>query len=147
MRTTTETTVGMEPPVKQGNRLLLKQAALVFCALMHLLPGLGLLLLPQTFYIIADFPPFNRHYMGDAGVFSFAIGLGLLLAVRNFQRHGLLLGAAAVGNGLHVLNHLYDDLIVDGGNLDHLLTNTLPLLIVTFLLIWLWRSAQTLSRK
>jgi hypothetical protein len=138
MRSTTETTI------KTGNRLFLRQAALVYCALMHLLPGLALLLLPQNFYTIADFPPFNRHYMGDAGVFSFAIGLGLLLAVRQINQNGLLIGAAAVGNALHVLNHLYDDLLVDGGNLDHLLTNTLPLLVVTLLLIWLW--AGTLRR-
>jgi hypothetical protein len=54
-----------------------------------------------------------------------------------------LIGAAAVGNALHVLNHLYDDLIVDGGNIDHLVSNTLPLLLVTLLLVWLWGTAQS----
>jgi hypothetical protein len=136
MRTTLATTVNADPEP------LVKQIALFFCALMHLLPGLGLLLLPAQFYTIADFPPFNRHYMGDAGVFSFAIGLGLLMAVRRPSQHGLMIGAAAVGNALHVLNHLYDDLIVDGGNLDHLATNTLPLLVVTLLLFWLWSTAK-----
>ncbi len=132
MRTTTETSV------HAGNNQRVKQAALLFCALMHLLPGLGLLFFPAQFYTIADFPPFNRHYMGDAGVFSFAIGLGLLFAVRRPSQHGLLIGAVAVGNILHVLNHLYDDLLIDGGNLDHVITNTLPLFVVSLLLVWLW---------
>lgn len=140
MRLTAETTVNAD------QESFLKQTALLFCALMHLLPGLGLLLLPAQFYTVADFPPFNRHYMGDAGVFSFAIGLGLLLAVRRPSQHGLLIGAAAVGNALHVLNHLYDDLIIDGGNIDHLATNTLPLLVVTLLLSWLWGTAKRPSR-
>ena len=123
MRTTVETTGELNDTT--GNHLFVRQAALFFCALMHLVPGVGLLLLfPTQFFTIADFEPFNRHFMGDAGVFSFAIGLGLLLAVRRPSQHGLLLGAAAVGNILHVLNHLYDDLIVDSGNLDHLVTNT-----------------------
>lgn len=145
MRDPTQTTIQPGP----GQRL--KQAALLYCALMHLLPGLALFLLPAQFYTIADFAPFNRHYMGDAGVFLFAIGLGLLFAVRNPLQHGVLIGAAAVGNLLHVFNHLYDDLIVDGGNIEHLLTNTLPLLVVTVLLIWLWRAAtgqsSTIERK
>lgn len=120
----------------------MQRIALIFCALMHLLPGLGLLLSPQNFYTFADFPPFNRHFMGDAGVFSFAIGLGLLFAVRNIKQNGLLIGAATIGNALHVLNHLYDDVIVDGGNMGHLITNTLPLAIVTILLAWLWGYAM-----
>ena len=106
---------------------------------MFVLPGLALVLAPIWFYnAIADFPPFNRHYMGDAGVFSFALGIGLLLAVRQPSHNRAAIGAAAVGSTLHVINHLYDDIIVDGGNVTHMLSNSLPLGIVAILLIWVW---------
>ena len=116
-----------------------KQVIIFIAALMYVLPGIALVLAPTWFFnAIADFPPFNRHYMGDAGVFSFALGIGLLLAVRQPAQNRAVIGAAAVGNTLHLINHLYDDIIVDGGNLTHLLSNSLPLGIIVILLIWVW---------
>ena len=117
----------------------IKQAIVFIAALIYVLPGLALILTPAWFYTaIADFPPFNRHFMGDAGVFSFALGVGLWMAVRQPGQNRAVIGAAAVGNILHVINHLYDDIIVDGGNVTHLLSNSLPLGIVAMLLIWVW---------
>ena len=117
----------------------IKQVIVFIAALMYVLPGLALVLTPAWFYtVIADFPPFNRHFMGDAGVFSFALGVGLLMAMRQPAQNRAVIGAAAVGNTLHLINHLYDDIIVDGGNVTHLLSNSLPLGIVAMLLIWVW---------
>ena len=117
----------------------IKQIIVFICALMYVLPGIALIFAPTWFFnAIADFPPFNRHYMGDAGVFSFALGVGLLMAMRRPAQNRAVIGTAAVGNALHVINHLYDDIIVDGGNLTHLLSNSLPLGIVAILLIGVW---------
>ena len=121
------------------NATQIKQVIVFICALMYVLPGIALVLTPTWFYsAIADFPPFNRHYMGDAGVFSVALGVGLLMAMRRPAQNRAVIGTAAVGNALHVINHLYDDIIVDGGNLTHLLSNSLPLGIVAILLIGVW---------
>lgn len=112
---------------------------LFYCGLSLLVPGVVLLSAPSFFYrSLADFPPFNRHFMGDAGAFSLALGVGILLTLRNPVAHKLLIGVTALGNTIHVFNHLYDDLIVDGGNLRHLLTNTAPLLVISILLAIVW---------
>jgi hypothetical protein len=104
-------------------------------SLMNILPGLALLFAPKWFYQIADFPPFNQHFMGDAGAFSLALGIGLLVAARNPNGHRSLIAVAALAGLIHVGNHLYDDLIIQQGTTPHLVTNTLPLLILPLLLI------------
>jgi predicted anti-sigma-YlaC factor YlaD len=129
-------------------RVAATKLILVFCGLMMLLPALALLFAPRWFYdAIADFPPFNRHFAGDAGAFSLALGVGLMIAARKPIAHRNLIGVAALGNVIHVLNHLYDDLIVDGGNIEHILSNTLPLVLLLILLIFAWRSAANVDVK
>ena len=132
MRNTTDPSLNR--PVTLADRIIL-----IICGLSFLLPGLVLLSAPGFFYrTLADFAPFNRHFMGDAGAFTVALGIGLLLTLANPAAHRLLIGIAALGNTVHVFNHLYDDIIVDGGNVRHLLTNTVPLLVMSVLLIVVW---------
>jgi hypothetical protein len=102
---------------------------------MNVLPGLALLFAPAWFFQIANFPPFNQHFMGDAGAFSLAIGVGLLFAARDPFQHRLLIGSAALGGLVHVGNHLYDDFVVRGGASPNLITNTLPLFVLAALLL------------
>ncbi len=79
----------------------------------HVAGGLALLFAPQWFFDnIGNYPPFNQHYMGDAGSFLTAIGVGLLWAARNPARYRALIGVALISNVLHLINHMYDDLIV-----------------------------------
>lgn len=102
----------------------------------NLLSGLVLLLAPQWFFnTVADYQPFNRHFLGDVGAFILPLGVGLLIAARHPLKYRALIGLAALGNILHVANHLYDDLIIERGATWHWLTNTLPLLVLTALLI------------
>ncbi|MEZ4867165.1 MAG: hypothetical protein R3C14_37925 [Caldilineaceae bacterium] len=116
---------------------------LLYCGLSLMLPALTLLVTPGWFYnALADFPPFNRHFMGDAGAFSLALGIGILLAIRNPAAHRNVIGITALGNTVHVFNHLYDDLIIDGGNIDHLMTNTVPLILLSLLLVIVWWRAR-----
>jgi hypothetical protein len=75
------------------------------------------------------------------------VGIGLLLAARTPARHIGLIAVAVGISVLHVLNHLYDDLLL--GDMGHLFSDIMPLLsvgIVLLLVLYtLWRSptAQT----
>ncbi len=122
------------------NKLAFARWVVLFSGATNLLTGAALLFAPAWFYnAIADFPPFNRHFLGDVGAFIFALGLGLLFAARAPQKHRGLIGVAALGNLFHVGNHLYDDFFVGPATATmHLLTNTLPLFIMAVLLIAAW---------
>ncbi|MEK7326969.1 MAG: hypothetical protein AAB217_17130 [Chloroflexota bacterium] len=122
------------------NKLAFIRWAILLNGAINLLTGLALLFAPAWFYnALADFPPFNRHFLGDVGAFIFALGLGLLFAAREPRKHRGLIGVAALGALLHVGNHLYDDFLVGHATATtHLLTNTLPLFIMAVLLIAAW---------
>ncbi len=73
--------------------------------------GLWPLLDPMNFYEeVADFPPYNEHFLHDVGAFQ--IGLGLTLALALFWRSDALL-VALIGSGvaaaLHVWAHVVDE--------------------------------------
>ncbi len=95
--------------------MLLSRAVILLIGLLDVGAAVALLLLPEPFYgTIGEFPPFNRHYAGDAGAFLLPIGVGLLAAARDPQRYRqiLLLGVGA--SWLHALNHAYDAVTVPG---------------------------------
>ncbi len=117
------------------NKSTFVRGVVLFNGVVNLLTGAALLLAPAWFYnAVADFPPFNRHFLGDVGAFIFALGLGLLFAAREPRKHRGLIGVAALGTLLHVGNHLYDDLLVEHAATAHWLTNTLPLFMMAVLL-------------
>ena len=106
----------------------------------NLLTGLTLLFAPRWFYEnVADFPPFNRHFLGDIGALTLALGFGLVMAARNPRGHRGLIGIGALGGLIHAVNHLYDDLVVERGASLHWATNTLPVLLMAASLLWAWR--------
>ncbi len=105
----------------------------------NVVAGSALLIAPTWFFdAIGNFPPFNRHYLGDVGAFLLPIGVGLLIAVRDPIRHRSLIGVAAAGSLLHTLNHLYDDFVA-GQAAVHFVRETLPLLALGVLLIVAYR--------
>lgn len=57
---------------------------------------------------LADFGPENGHLVHDFGAASFAIGAGLLLAVRRVAWRAPVLVVATLWNGLHAISHLVD---------------------------------------
>ena len=126
-----------------STRLTSIKVILVMLGLIHLATGLVQLLAPEWFFThIGDFPPFNRHYTGDLGAFITAIGIGLLVAAGAPQRNRTLIGVAVIGNGLHVINHLYDDFLGGEFSLNHFVTATLPLAFVTVVLVIAWYAAR-----
>lgn len=74
--------------------------------------GLGLwaFLAPASFYDwVAPFPPYNGHFLHDAGAFQVGLGATLLLALR-WRRDALLVALPGVGAGaaLHAVSHVLD---------------------------------------
>lgn len=112
----------------------LAQLIVGLSSVLFVLTGGLLLFAPRWFFQnIGDFPPYNRHYMGDLGSFLLPLGLALLFAVRNPARHRLLIAAVAVGSALHVVNHLLDGIALSF-TLTHWLTDTVPLIVSALLL-------------
>lgn len=120
-----------------SNRSLLtiSRVILALAAIEHIVPALMLLFTPTWFFEnVGNFPPFNRHYMGDTGAFLLGLGLVLALAVRRpFEYRGAI-AAAAIGNLVHLGNHLYDDYLSNAWSLDHFMSETLSLILVPLLL-------------
>lgn len=87
------------------------RAALVAGGIFYLLSGAGLLFTPEWFFEnVGNYPPFNRHYVGDVGAFLLPLGIALVWAARNPAQHRGLIAFATAGSGVHAFNHLYDDL-------------------------------------
>jgi len=118
-----------------SSRLTFAQIVVAIAGAVNLIAGAMLLLAPAWFFeAIGNFPPFNRHYMGDVGAFLLPLGVGLMIAAADPHRHRGLIGVAAAGSLLHVGNHLYDDFVI-GQSSAHFVSETLPLLVLAILLI------------
>jgi hypothetical protein len=87
----------------------LTAALAVAGALGFLAPGLWAFLAPASFYRwVALFPPYNRHFLHDAGVFQIGLGIALLLALRWRDALFVALLGAGLGGALHAISHLLD---------------------------------------
>lgn len=95
------------------------RVTLLLNGLLLFVTGVILAVNPAWFYTLAPFAPFNRHFMGDAGIFSAGLGAVLLWTARaplNHQPFVLIGSLAAVWHGL---NHAYDH--IQEGGLAHAL--------------------------
>ena len=109
--------------------------------------GLSLLLTPVWFYgTIAEYAPYNRHFLGDTGAFVLALGIGLVLAARKLPQQRLLVGVAALGSAVHTANHFIDDVLSPAAVPAYWTTNTLPLLVTTVLLAYVYLRLGALRR-
>ncbi|AHX26548.1 hypothetical protein DEDE109153_15330 [Deinococcus deserti] len=118
--------------------------------LVLLLTGLTLAVVPEWFYThLAPFAPFNRHFAGDAGIFSAALGGILLVAARQVRALGPVVVIGAAASLWHALNHMYDHWQISG-SLSHLLdTNHAwkDLSLVLLAGLTLWTLTVSRSRK
>jgi hypothetical protein len=104
--------------------------------------GLALIFAPSWFFnTIGNFPPFNRHYMGDLGSFILPMGIGLLIASRNPARHGVLIGAVVAANLFHAANHVYDA-IVSKQPISNWMVDSIPLLVFAGVFFWAYRKVN-----
>jgi peptidoglycan/LPS O-acetylase OafA/YrhL len=101
---------------------------------LYTLTALALLFAPHWFYEnIADFDPYNRHFMGDIGAFSLPIGIGLLIAARNPARHRDIILLAIAASVIHALNHAYD--AINGAeSFGYWIQDTVPLILFVVIL-------------
>jgi hypothetical protein len=91
------------------------KALIALVGLADTLAGSALLLAPEWFFTtFGQFPPLNRHYMGDAGSFLLPIGLALLVTARDPVRYRPILLIGLLASWLHTLNHGYDALVQPG---------------------------------
>jgi peptidoglycan/LPS O-acetylase OafA/YrhL len=77
--------------------------------LFWLASGLWAFASPSSFYdAVATYPPYNAHFLRDAG--AFMLGLGGALGLGLWWRDALAaaLGGSAVGGALHVAAHVID---------------------------------------
>lgn len=112
------------------------RAAIFVSGVFYTLSGLGLMFAPEWFFQnIGNYPPFNRHYAGDTGAFTLALGLALLWAARdrNLMQHRSLIGYTLLASLLHALNHAYDDYLVRQALVTALM-NTGPLFVFVVML-------------
>ena len=121
------------------SRARLARGLIALAGAAYMLTGLAQLFAPQWFFDnVGNFPPFNRHYVGDLGAFTLALGVGMLAAARDPVRHRLLIGVAALGSVVHALNHVYDDWLSADLTAAHLLSQTLPLALIALALALVW---------
>jgi hypothetical protein len=94
-------------PVHAPARLI--QLAVAVVGLVNTAAAIGLLFAPRWFYEnVGDFPPYNRHYAGDAGTFLLPVGIALVLVSRRPWDHPWVVGIGASVSVLHAANHAYD---------------------------------------
>jgi hypothetical protein len=124
--------VGTRRSTTTGNftRLLVGIAAVLLLG-----TGFWAMLSPESFYAaIATYPPFNRHFVHDIGVFQLGLGASLALALIVSDALLVALGANAVAASAHFVSHAIDrDL---GGQPSDPLTIGLFALVLLGLTAW-----------
>ena len=84
-------------------------AVLVLGGLFFLVPGLWAFFDPQGFYDnVAEFPPYNRHFIHDIGAFQIGIGVTLLATAVWRDAAFVALAGAAAGATMHLVAHIID---------------------------------------
>lgn len=90
------------------------RSALVASGLFYLITAAALVFAPVWFFDnIGNYPPYNRHYQGDAGTFVLGLGLILLWAWRDPARYRAMIALVGVGSLAHACNHVIDDFILN----------------------------------
>lgn len=118
------------------SKTTIARAAIFVSGMFYTLSGMGLMFAPEWFFQnIGNYPPFNRHYAGDTGAFTLALGLALLWAARDshLAQHRSLIGYTLLASLLHAANHAYDDVLAQQTLVTALLT-TGPLFVFVALL-------------
>jgi hypothetical protein len=101
--------------------------------------GIEMFFIPSTWFFrlvpgVPETGPFNAHLVADSGTFFIAVGVGLLIAGFDPNRHVAAVIVAAIANLFHSILHLYSH---EAGllSLDHLGTEIVGIYIPTLALI------------
>ncbi len=104
--------------------------------LLTLALGIWALVDPSSFFDnVADWPPYNRHFIHDIGAFQVGLGAVLLFALI-WRSDAVLaaLGGAAIGGTLHWIAHSTDEELGGSDTDPYLLGVVALILVVTF--VW-----------
>ena len=116
-------------------------AASAIGAAFFLITGGWAFFAPRSFFdVVAPWPPYNAHFLHDAG--SFQLGLGVALLMTLFARRGALAGlaGAATGAAAHAISHVID--YGDGGRTtDPFGLGILAILLVA-VTVYEWKRAR-----
>lgn len=117
------------------------QSTLVAGGIFYIAVAAVLLFAPLWFYeSIAMYPPYNRHFMGDAGSFMLGLGLTLAWAVRNPIRYRAMIAIVGIASLVHAINHIIDDFILNPTTFSIL--GNIALFIIAFaILLAAWWAA------
>ena len=113
------------------NRYLGLRIVAGFGALFFFVFGIWPLVDPEGFFEdVADFPPYNEHFLHDVGAFQVGLGVSLVLALI-FPRDALLVALIGGGTGalIHAGAHITDS---DQGGSD---SDTIVLFAFAILLL------------
>src|SRR5689334_4403395 len=114
----------------------LAQLILVVNVLFFVSTSTIILFEPHAFQNLVQFVPFNRHYLGDAGIFQLAVSLGLLWAIPAPTQRVSHIWIGTIASLMHTANHFYDLLFVSTPPLFALwLPQTLTLLVLALSLL------------
>ena len=90
------------------SRRVVRGTALLAAAF-YALFGAWALLAPRSFFeTVAPFPPYNEHFLHDAGAFQLGLGAALLAALARRSALVAALAGAAVASVLHAGAHAVD---------------------------------------
>lgn len=71
--------------------------------------GIWAFLLPDSFYrVVAPFPPYNEHFIHDAGVGSMGLGVALLVSPRWRDSATVALAGFTTTAIVHAVGHVLD---------------------------------------
>ena len=103
------------------------------------------LLAPASFYEqVATFPPYNPHFLHDAGAFMLGLAATVALALRWSGALSVALAGTAVAGVLHAISHVVDR--EQGGSW----ADTLGLALLALLFVaaaWSQRRAETTAGR
>jgi hypothetical protein len=81
----------------------------IAAAALFVVAGAWAFLDPAAFYErVAHFPPYNRHFLHDAGAFQLGLGAALVLSLIGWDGRRVALWAAAAASVLHAASHVID---------------------------------------
>jgi hypothetical protein len=110
------------------------QATLVAGGLLYILTAALMLFAPMWFYEnIGNYAPYNRHYVGDGGSFTLALGLVLFWALCDPVRYRGMIAIVGLSSLAHAINHVLDDFVLNPSTFS--ITTNISLFIVAFAIL------------
>ena len=95
-------------------RTRLGQTASIVGAIFFVVNGVWAFAAPRSFFEnIATWPPYNEHFLRDAGSFSLGLGVALAMAMARYRTHLVALAGGAAAAAAHAVSHVID--IGNGG--------------------------------